>query len=37
MELVRELRRRVRGGGLVGLRVLLWLWNAPPIDLRYIY
>jgi predicted TIM-barrel fold metal-dependent hydrolase len=35
MEAVRELRRRVRDGGFVGLRVVPWLWNAPPTDRRY--
>lgn len=34
MEAVRELRRRVRDGFL-GLRVVPWLWNAPPTDRRY--
>lgn len=34
MEAVRELRRRV-GEGFVGLRVVPWLWNAPPTDRRY--
>jgi uncharacterized protein len=34
MEAVRELRRRV-DGGFVGLRVVPWLWNAPPTDRRY--
>jgi predicted TIM-barrel fold metal-dependent hydrolase len=35
MDALRELRRRVRGDGFVGLRVVPWLWNAPPIDRRY--
>src|ERR1700757_3566361 len=35
MEALRELRRRVRDGGFVGLRVVPWLWNAPPTDRRY--
>lgn len=35
MEAVRELRRRVREDGFVGLRVVPWLWNAPPTDRRY--
>ncbi len=35
MEAVRELRRRVHEGGFVGLRVVPWLWNAPPTDRRY--
>ncbi|ORB84286.1 amidohydrolase [Mycobacterium kansasii] len=34
MAAVRELRRRVRDG-FVGLRVVPWLWNAPPTDRRY--
>ncbi len=34
MAAVRELRRRV-GEGFVGLRVVPWLWNAPPTDRRY--
>ena len=35
MEAVRELRRRVRDDGFVGLRMLPWLWDAPPTDRRY--
>lgn len=35
MEAVRELRCRVREDGFVGLRVVPWLWNAPPTDRRY--
>ncbi|MCX2928914.1 amidohydrolase family protein [Mycobacterium sp. CVI_P3] len=35
MEAVRELRRRVRDDGFVGLRVVPWLWGAPPTDRRY--
>ena len=35
MDAVRELRRRVRDDGFVGLRVVPWLWNAPPTDRRY--
>lgn len=35
MEAVRELRRLVRDDGFVGLRVVPWLWNAPPTDRRY--
>jgi predicted TIM-barrel fold metal-dependent hydrolase len=35
MDAVRELRRRVREDGLKGLRILPWLWNAPPDDRRY--
>ena len=34
MEAVRELRRRVNEG-FVGLRLLPWLWGAPPTDRRY--
>ncbi|OBJ56388.1 amidohydrolase family protein [Mycobacterium sp. 1423905.2] len=34
MQAVRELRRRV-GEGFVGLRVVPWLWDAPPTDRRY--
>jgi predicted TIM-barrel fold metal-dependent hydrolase len=35
MHAVRELRRAVRELGLRGLRLLPWLWNAPPDDRRY--
>lgn len=35
MEAVRELRRRVRDDGFVGLRMLPWLWEAAPTDRRY--
>lgn len=35
MDAVRELRRRVRDDGFVGLRVVPWLWGAPPTDRRY--
>ena len=35
MVAVRELRRRVRDDGFVGLRVVPWLWGAPPTDRRY--
>jgi uncharacterized protein len=35
MAAVRELRHRVRDDGFVGLRVVPWLWNAPPTDRRY--
>lgn len=35
MEAVRELRRRVRDDGFAGLRMLPWLWGAPPTDRRY--
>ena len=34
MAATRELRRRVKEG-FVGLRVVPWLWNAPPTDRRY--
>lgn len=34
MDAVRELRRRINEG-FVGLRVVPWLWNAPPTDRRY--
>jgi predicted TIM-barrel fold metal-dependent hydrolase len=34
MAAIRELRRRV-DDGFVGLRVVPWLWNAPPTDRRY--
>lgn len=35
MAAVRELRRCVTDLGFVGLRVLPWLWDAPPTDRRY--
>jgi predicted TIM-barrel fold metal-dependent hydrolase len=35
MDAVRELRRRVGDEGFVGLRMLPWLWNAPPTDRRF--
>ncbi|KGI69951.1 amidohydrolase family protein [Mycolicibacterium rufum] len=35
MEAVRELRRRVRDDGFVGLRVVPWLWRLPPTDRHY--
>jgi predicted TIM-barrel fold metal-dependent hydrolase len=35
MEAVRELRRAVRDHGFKGLRVVPWLWEAPPTDRRY--
>jgi predicted TIM-barrel fold metal-dependent hydrolase len=35
MEGVRELRRRVTSDGFIGLRVLPWLWDAPPTDRRF--
>jgi predicted TIM-barrel fold metal-dependent hydrolase len=35
MEAVRELRRCVTELGFKGLRVVPWLWNAPPTDRRY--
>jgi predicted TIM-barrel fold metal-dependent hydrolase len=34
MVAVRELRRRI-SDGFVGLRVVPWLWDAPPTDRRY--
>jgi predicted TIM-barrel fold metal-dependent hydrolase len=34
MVAVRELRRRICDG-FVGLRVVPWLWDAPPTDRRY--
>lgn len=35
MAAVRELRRRVRDVGFVGLRVVPWLWNVPLIYSHY--
>jgi predicted TIM-barrel fold metal-dependent hydrolase len=35
MDAVRELRRCVRDLGFKGLRVVPWLWEAPPTDRRY--
>ena len=35
MEAVRELRRCVTELGYRGLRMLPWLWEAPPTDRRY--
>ena len=35
MEAVRELRRAVTELGFKGLRVVPWLWEAPPTDRRY--
>ena len=35
MEAVRELRRCVADYGFKGLRVIAWLWEAPPTDRRY--
>jgi predicted TIM-barrel fold metal-dependent hydrolase len=35
MEAVRELRRCVGELGFIGLRMLPWLWEAPPTDRRY--
>jgi uncharacterized protein len=35
MEAVRELRRCVAELGFKGLRVIPWLWEAPPTDRRY--
>src|SRR5689334_19428102 len=32
---VRELRRRVRDDGFVGLRVVPWLWELPPTNALY--
>lgn len=35
MVAVRELRRCVQELGFKGLRVVPWLWEAPPTDRRY--
>ena len=35
MAAVRELRRRVTEDGFKGLRILPWLWQAPPTDRLY--
>ncbi len=35
MDAVRELRRCVTELGLIGLRMLPWLWEVPPTDRRY--
>jgi uncharacterized protein len=35
MKGVRELRRCVEELGFIGLRVIPWLWEAPPTDRRY--
>jgi len=35
MDAVRELRRCVEELGFIGLRVIPWLWEAPPTDRRY--
>jgi predicted TIM-barrel fold metal-dependent hydrolase len=35
MDAVRELRRCVTDLGFKGLRVVPWLWEAPPTDRRY--
>jgi predicted TIM-barrel fold metal-dependent hydrolase len=35
MDAVRELRRSVTELGFKGLRVVPWLWDAPPTDRRY--
>ena len=35
MDAVRELRRCVTELGFLGLRVIPWLWEAPPTDRRY--
>ncbi len=35
MDAVRVLRHCVEGLGFIGLRVIPWLWEAPPTDRRY--
>jgi uncharacterized protein len=35
MQAVRELRRCVEGLGFLGLRMLPWIWDAPPTDRRF--
>ena len=35
MDAVRLLRHCVEGLGFIGLRVIPWLWEAPPTDRRY--
>jgi predicted TIM-barrel fold metal-dependent hydrolase len=35
MDAIRELRRCVTDLGFKGLRVIPWLWEAPPTDRRY--
>ncbi len=35
MDAVRQLRRCVTDNGFRGLRVVPWLWEAPPTDRRY--
>jgi predicted TIM-barrel fold metal-dependent hydrolase len=35
MDAVRELRRCVGELGMIGLRMLPWLWEAPPTDRRF--
>jgi uncharacterized protein len=35
MDAIRELRRCVSELGFKGLRVIPWLWDAPPTDRRY--
>jgi uncharacterized protein len=35
MRAVRELRRRVEDDGFKALRILPWLWEAPPTDRRF--
>ena len=35
IQAVRELRRCVEELGFIGLRVIPWLWEAPPTDRRY--
>ena len=36
MEAIRELRRCVTELGFKGLRVVPWLWEAPPTDRRLL-
>lgn len=35
MDAVRELRRCVKQLGMIGVRILPWLWGLPPNDRRY--
>ncbi len=35
MDAVRELRRCIKQLGMIGLRILPWLWGLPPDDRRY--
>jgi uncharacterized protein len=35
MQAVRELRRCVKELGFLGLRMLPWIWDAPPTDRRF--